>query len=202
VLSPHILPAPAEVNKSYADNFYLLETFPNLDTMGTNLTEHLKEVSAWSERNKLDIAPFKSHVTLFTLWNREVNHHPHVLIDDTATPLNKYPKALGINFSPLFAPAAHFDSLITKLSPHEQLLKALKGQDYGDKETLRLTYQALIKPVISFGAPVYFPSVEPDSVHIKRLQRMQNGCMRTITELHRKIRMILRLQILISRSLT
>jgi hypothetical protein len=162
-------PAPAEVNESYADDFYLLETSPKLDAMGTNITEHLKEVSAWSERNKLGIAPSKSHVTLFTPWNREVNFHPHVLINDTPIPLNKYPKALGINFSPLFAPAAHFDSLITKLSFLEQLLKALKGQDYGDKETFCLTYQALIKPVISFGAPVYFPSVEPDSVHVKRL---------------------------------
>jgi hypothetical protein len=70
-------PAPAEINESYADDFYLLETSPNLDTMGTNLTEHLKEVPAWSERKKLGIAPSKSPVTLFTPWNRELNYHPH-----------------------------------------------------------------------------------------------------------------------------
>jgi hypothetical protein len=176
VLSLHLFnhfvsdfPALAEVNESYANDFYLLETSPNLNAMGTNLTEHLKEVSTWSERNKLGIAPSKSHVTLFTPWNREMNFHPHVLINNTPIPLNEYPKALGINFNPLFTPAAHFESLITKLSPRELLLKALKGQDYGDKETFCLTYQALIKPVISFGAPVYFPSVEPDSVHVKRL---------------------------------
>jgi hypothetical protein len=64
-------------------------------------------------------------------------------------------------------------------------MKAIGGQDWGDKETLLLMYNTLVKPVITNGAPIWYPSMEPDSTAIKDLQRVQNNAMRTITGAHR-----------------
>jgi hypothetical protein len=75
-LSPHIFnffvrdfPTPADVNEAYADDFSLTESAPDLDSLGLKLTENLTLISEWAEDNKLNIAPEKLHVTLFTPWN-------------------------------------------------------------------------------------------------------------------------------------
>jgi hypothetical protein len=57
--------------------------------------------------------------------------------------------------------------------------------DWGDMETVLLTYKADIKPCIDFLGPVRFPSIDPESTSIKNLQRGQNNCMRVITGDHK-----------------
>jgi hypothetical protein len=64
-------------------------------------------------------------------------------------------------------------------------MKALRGQDFGDKETLCLTYKSLIKPVMIFNGPIWYPRVEPNASSIKRLQRVKNAAMRLITGAHK-----------------
>jgi hypothetical protein len=75
VLSSHLFnffvsdfPALATVNQSYADDFDLVRSSPNKDTLGPSLTEDLKQVSQWSKKNKLSISAAKSTVTFFTPW--------------------------------------------------------------------------------------------------------------------------------------
>jgi hypothetical protein len=46
--------------------------------------------------------------------------------------------------------------------------------DFGDKETLKLTYDAYVKPVMTNGAPIWFPCTDPDATSIAGLQRVQN----------------------------
>jgi retron-type reverse transcriptase len=65
----HDFPSPAEVNESYADDFHLARSSPDADSIGPELTEDLKQVTKWSEENKLGIAPAKSTVTLFSPHN-------------------------------------------------------------------------------------------------------------------------------------
>jgi hypothetical protein len=78
-----------------------------------------------------------------------------------------------------------FDKL-GKPRPEElQLLKATSGQDWGDKETLRMTYNVFMNPVLQYAAPIWYPSMKPDSVAIQRLQRNQNAAMRVITGAHK-----------------
>jgi hypothetical protein len=84
---------------SYADDFHLYESDPNLDSSGQKLTDRLKLVFERASKKKLKIKPSKSHVTLFTSWTKEVNKHPPVFIDGTLIDLNKFPKQLGITFS-------------------------------------------------------------------------------------------------------
>jgi hypothetical protein len=64
-------------------------------------------------------------------------------------------------------------------------MKAISGQDWGHKEMLTLTYNALVKPILTNNAAVWFPSIEPNSEAIKTLQRIQNEAMHTITGGHK-----------------
>jgi hypothetical protein len=127
VLSPHLFNffvsdflVPATVNESYADNFDLVRSSPNKETLGPSLTEDLKHVSQWSIANKLSISAAKSTITFFTPWNREVNFHPTVLYEGTPLPLAKNIKNLGLIISPLFG-----------WTPCVNLMKAIQGQDWG-----------------------------------------------------------------------
>jgi hypothetical protein len=72
-----------------------------------------------------------------------------------------------------------------KGSSRLQLLKATSGQDFGDKETLKLTYDAFVKSVITYLAPIWYPHMKPDFAAVKRLQMTQNSGMHTITGCHK-----------------
>jgi hypothetical protein len=149
--------------------------------LGRHLTEHLRSISAWAVRKKLKIEPSKLHVTLFAPWTKEVNKHPAVFIDGTLIALKKNPKQLDNTFSPLNKSSAQVNTIIPKLNKGLQLLKATSGQSFGDKETLRLTYQAFMKPVKDNVAPIWYPRLEPDSTIVERIQTNQNSAMRMIT---------------------
>ena len=56
-------------------------------------------------------------------------------------------------------------------------MRALAGVSWGQsRETLLLTFKALIKPLISYAAPVWFPNVSPST--IRPLQAVQNAALR------------------------
>jgi hypothetical protein len=148
------------------------------------LTEHLVGISEWSSKNKLAIAPEKSSVTLFSPDMHQSNIHPDVRYEGVLLPLAKEVKWLGSNLSKHFTPSQIKDIKV-KTSPRVQLMKAISGQDWGDKETLTLTYNALVKPIITNNAAVWFPSIDPNSEAIKTLQIIQNNAMLTITSSHK-----------------
>jgi hypothetical protein len=192
VLLPHLFnffvkdfPADAEINESYADDFGLAKRSLDIDVLGQRLTAHLAIILQWAESKKLQIALLKSLVTLFTPMTRQSNCCPDAYIDGVQIPLNREPKWLGNTLSTHFKSTPHLKGSHGKGSSHLQLLKATSGQDWGDKETLMLTYQMFIKPVMGHGATIWYPSVDPDSGSIKRMQCVQNAAMRTITGTHK-----------------
>ena len=97
------------------------------------------------------------------------------------------------HFSPLPAPEASWSHLYTHFtfSPHIRgvaerarsrlgILKALAGVSWGQsKEVLLLTYQMLIKPILSYAAPVWFPNAPTTAV--STLQSIQNSALRIAT---------------------
>ena len=188
VISPKIFnyyvsdfPNVAEQDDSYADDFDLLETSSNVDELGPRLTEDLVHVSEWAKKKELTIAPSKSSVTLFTPDKHQSNYCPVVTYEGVPIPLKTDIKYLGLNFNKHGAYSSHTGTIDTKIQSRHQLLKATSGQDWGDKEVLRSTYKSFIKPVITYAAPVYFPSMGPKHSAIAKLQRSQNAVMRTIT---------------------
>jgi hypothetical protein len=132
----------------------------------------------------MSISAEKSYVTLFTPNTCETNCDPGVFLGGQPIPVDKKPKWLGFTIRNMGTPTHHLDNAAVKGNSRLNIMKAIKGQDWGDKETLRLTYNTLIKPVIEYLAPVWFPIVGPEATSAKRLQNIQNGAMHLMTGAH------------------
>ena len=64
------------------------------------------------------------------------------------------------------------------------LLKAVCGSTWGhDKQTLLITYKALVESVMSYAAAIWYPNSKPSNV--EKLQFIQNSAMRLITGCHK-----------------
>ena len=166
---------------SYADDLTLAVTHPaislDVPALSARLQSAFTPVSNWSTTNRLPIAPDKSTVTLFTPWTKQYHAQPQVHLNNTQVPLNKTPKILGVTLDPLFTFAPHVASTAARASSRLQIMKAVTGSGWGqDKETLLLTYGALIKPIITYAAPIWFPRASQTS--IDRLQVIQNKALR------------------------
>ena len=125
----------------------------------------------------MSVAPEKSSVTLFTPWTSQVGVSPHITIDGTPVPTDRKPKILGVTFDPMLTFTPHTSDIAARASSRLQVLKALAGTSWGqDKETILLTFKAIIKPVLSYAAPVWFPAT--CRTNIEKLQRVQNQALR------------------------
>jgi hypothetical protein len=93
------------------------------------------------------------------------------------------PKILGVTFESLFCFAQHIPAIAVKAYQRINLLKAVSGSSRGhDKETLLLTFRALVLLVYSFAVAIWIPNTKPSN--IAKLQHIQNAAMRLITRCH------------------
>jgi hypothetical protein len=94
-----------------------------------------------------------------------MNVHPNLSINDVPVPLDPNLKWLGVTFDPLFNSSRQASNLETKSLQRKNLLKAVSGSDWShDKETLLLTYKALVESVFSFYAAIWFPKCKPFNI--------------------------------------
>ena len=74
----------------------------------------------------------------------------------------------------------HIDSIVERSASRLNILKALAGTSWGhQKETLRVTYNAMIKPIFTYACPIWFPHTS--DTNISRLQSVQNKALRIIS---------------------
>ena len=93
------------------------------------------------------------------------------------------PKILGLTLDPHFTFGPHVKTVVGKMATRLKVLKALAGTNWGDaKEDLLLTYKALGGSIIDYAAPIFSPNLKP--THVKKLQTMQNHCLRVVTGSH------------------
>jgi hypothetical protein len=119
-------------------------------------------------------------VTLFTPWTKQVNHHPDVSIDGVRIPLCRSPKILGVTFDSMFTFREHILVIAAKATQRISILKAVCRSTWGhNKETLLITYKALVESVFSYAASVWYPNHKPTNVD--KLQFIQNTAMHLIT---------------------
>ena len=146
-------------------------------TISPLLADAFAPVADWARANRLNIAPDKSSVTLFTPWTAQVGATPLITVDNSPVPTDKSPKILGVTFDPMLTFTPHVSDIAARASGRLQVLKALAGTSWGqDKETILLTFNAIIKPVLSYAAPVWFPAT--CRTNVEKLQRVQNQALR------------------------
>jgi hypothetical protein len=88
-----------------------------------------------------------------------------------------------VTYDTQFTFGPHTDDKKTQSSQRVLTVSAVGGTTWGfDKETMLLTYKALVLPVFSYSPAVWVPNTKPSN--IKKLQLVQNRCLRCITGCH------------------
>jgi hypothetical protein len=176
-------PDDVQLLTSYADDFTAAVSHPSYQEAATQISDYLSDIHTWAEAKDLAIAPAKSQATLFTSATHQSRKDPEVTINLAPVELVKTPKILGVTFDTHLTFAPHAASIITRATDRLKVMKALSGTSWGhQKETQMLTFKSLIRPVISYACPVWFPNLAQG--HVDRLQVVQNKALRIATGAH------------------
>ena len=83
------------------------------------------------------------------------------------------PKILGITLDPSLTFSPRLKDLAKRARSRLNIMRALAGFNWGQsRETLLTTYKALIKPFMTYDAPVSYPNSSVS--YIRPLQAVQN----------------------------
>lgn len=192
VLSPSLfnfyisaLPAPPPSVKliSYADDLTLTSTNSDISVATASINRYLPVLVDYLHARNLIISTTNSTVSLLTPHAAQSQLHPQIYIDNQFLPLERQPKILGLTFDTHLTFTPHTKASVDRCQRRNNILKSLAGSSWGQqKETLIVSYKAVVRPVLEYGAPVWAP-ILADS-NWARLQRVQNAALRTVTGCH------------------
>ena len=95
-------------------------------------------------------------------------------------PLCRQPKILGVTLDTHFTFSPHVHLTGERACSRLSILKALAGVSWGQsKEVFLLTYRTLIKPILSYAAPIWFPNASTSA--LASLRTIQNLAPRIAT---------------------
>ena len=173
-------PHTADLHCSYADDFTAVVSDHNILAASQRMSDHAADALQWAADNGLQVSVNKSNCTLFTSDTHQSRLDPSVSCNGNTFPLCWSPKLLGVTFDTHFTFFPHIRGVAERARSRVGILKALAGVSWGQsKEVLLLTYQMLIKLILSYAAPGWFPNVPTTSV--STLQSIQNSALRIAT---------------------
>ncbi|XP_071943713.1 uncharacterized protein [Antedon mediterranea] len=164
----------SSVMKQYADDTVIYKpVFSRHDAL--TLQQDLCKISKWCEDNKMKLNAKKCKVMHIT---RKRNYIPHFIYTIESNPLeavNSH-KYLGINFSRDLTWSAHVNDVSMKSMRMLGFIKRFVG--FNDTEILLRLFNALCRPVIEYGAPVWDPHQKQHNIAInKSLRRVTKLCV-------------------------
>ena len=170
-------PNTADLHTSYADDFTAAASSSSVPESAQRLTGHAADVAGWAEDRGLTISLAKSHTTLFTTDTHQFRLNPDVSLRGEPLATCRNPKILGITLDPSLTFSPHVKDLTKRTRSRLNIMRALAGVSWGQsRETLLTTYKALIKPLITYAAPVWYPNTCKSA--IQPLQAVQNAALR------------------------
>jgi hypothetical protein len=192
VLSPALFnffvsdfPVAIQDKTSFANDFSIAATGPNLQVINKILNEDMKNIAAWAARKRLRISPDKSQAIYFTPHNKEFKDKPEVYFEGSLIPVNTPIKILGILFDTMHTFTPHAKAQKAKGSKRVPLLKAVMGAGWGlKKEDGLTTFKAFIFPVLGYGGPIFYPARSKLKDPVGCLQKVQNDALHVVTGCH------------------
>ncbi|XP_047990715.1 uncharacterized protein LOC125229817 [Leguminivora glycinivorella] len=169
----------------YADDIVILTSGNHTGTVCDVTRSALAIVERWCADNELTVNPNKTELVMFTN-KRNLGNFRLPRLFNTELQLSTEVKYLGVLLDNKLNWSNHLNSKIEKATVVFWQCRRMVGRTWGltPKITLWL-YQAVIRPIISYGAIVWWPRTNLSTVEAKlqRLQRLAcmatTGCMRT-----------------------
>ena len=167
-------PHTADLHSSYADYFTAAVSDHNVNAASQRMSNHATDALHWAVDHGLQVSVNKSNCTLFTSDTHQSWLDPSVSTDGNIFPLCWSPKILGVTLVTHFTFSPHIRGVADRAPSRLSILKALVGVSNGhSKEVLLLTYQMLIKPFLTYAAPVWFPNAPTSATPPCSLYRTQ-----------------------------
>lgn len=169
----------------YADDLAILISGKVTGTI-CNLTQQaLRIVERWCREFDLSVNPTKTELVMFTQ-KRTLGPYRLPKLFDTELQLADEVKYLGVILDSKLNWSSHLDNKLNKACITFWQCKRMIGKKWGLSPKIILwLYCAVIRPMITYGAVVWWPRTKlaTASVKLQRLQRLAcmatTGCMRT-----------------------
>src|SRR6201990_2492486 len=108
----------------------------------TTLTQlYIQQLETWLKSNRMTASPEKSTVTLITTDRHQSSLHPHVKLNDTLIPLNKFPKILGLTYDTHFTFSKHIQNITSTANWKLNIIQTLSQNNFSyELTTLIIAY--------------------------------------------------------------
>ena len=143
----------------------------------------LRTIEKWSEEFGFKINPTKTQVIIFRDKNSKLDEFnpkfPSLSLCGKKLKYADNAKFLGMTFDSKLKWDKHINELIKRCDKDINLLKCIKGQDWGcNKISLMTIYKGLIKSKLNYGSIIY--NTASDYL-LNKLQKLSNRALRIVT---------------------
>ena len=146
--------APVQV-MAYADDITITSTHTSTSAAKKYIQPYLHKGFTWTKQNTLLLNPNKTTCTLFTPDPAEYTSNLDLTINNKALPMATHPKVLGLTLDPTLTYSTHIHNISVQAHTPLQIIKALTATGWGkQKETLRATYKAVMRPALEYASSV------------------------------------------------
>ena len=161
----------------YADDLCLATQATTFESIESRLTDALKELTDYYQRNSLNANPGKTQVCAFHLKNHLARRRLKVQWNQQELECNDFPVYLGVTLDRTLSYAEHTRKTKGKTATRNNLLAKLANSSWGaDPVTLRTTALALSYSTAEYCCPVW-----GRSCHAKKVDAELNNACRIVT---------------------
>ena len=161
----------------YADDLCLATKSNTFETIEQRLTDALKHLTEYYQRNSLNANPGKTQVCAFHLKNHIARKKLRIQWNGQELEYNDFPVYLGVTLDRTLSYAEHTKKVKGKVATRNNLLAKLANSSWGaDPTTLRTTALALSYSTAEYCSPVW-----GNSCHAKKIDSELNNACRVVT---------------------
>ncbi|GBN78621.1 hypothetical protein AVEN_156559-1 [Araneus ventricosus] len=165
----------------FDDDVVIWKNDKDVNKIQNSLNENMVAIQSFPEEHKLNFNPAKSFTCIFTTNRHMFNLQPKIYLKVNLLATTKTATYLGFTLDTEINCGKHIAKLVEKGINRLQLLKFMSGRDWGaNSGTLRMTYTALIRPVLEHGYEVYQGASQ---TNLNKLESVQHSAARIITGL-------------------
>ena len=146
----------------------------------SNLFPHSDPCAVFKLLLRLPLNPKKCESSFFSTDPHQATIQPRLNLLGIPLLFNPTPKFLGVTFDRTLSFGAHVQSLCSKFFPRHKALRSIATASWGPtKESLSLLYRAVVRPVLTYASPGWFPFLSNTATN--HLEVLHRAACRVIT---------------------